>query len=374
MTKSLPDRDAWRADHSPSRPVNPPLATPTEFTSRRLVSLQVLRGIAALMVVVHHVIHQSAGFLSIWPTEAWQAGVDLFFVISGFVMVYVTSKREQSAAQFLAMRAARIIPVYWFFTLGAAALMFFLPRLYNSNELSLKHVVLSLLFIPHTSGRADLSPLVKQGWTLNYEVFFYLLFALAMAISVRRRTAIAVATLIAFSAAGHLMGLTGISLGTLSFYFQDIILEFAFGMLIATAFLNGKLDRIMAPLAGTLVVAGFVAMFVFQSDDLTKRALIYGLPAAAIVIGALTFEQRVPVRLPFLQKVGDASYSIYLVHIFPIAILRAAWPMPMDGIGSLLLFLVATVVVVLILGRLSYSLVEQRSLRYLRGVIQRRIG
>lgn len=353
---------------------NAALVVPTEYTSRRLVSLQVLRGIAALMVVVHHVIHQSPGFLSLWPTEAWQAGVDLFFVISGFVMVYVTSKRERSAAQFLAMRAARIVPVYWFFTLGAAALMFFLPKLYNSNELTVKHVVLSLLFIPHTSGRADLSPLVKQGWTLNYEVFFYILFALAMAASVRHRTALSVATLVAFSAAGHVMGLTGISLGTLTFYFQDIILEFAFGMLIATAFLNGKLDRIKAPLAAALVVAGFIAMFALQSDELTKRAVIYGLPAAAIVVGALAFEQRVPVRLPFLQSVGDASYSIYLVHIFPIAILRAVWPLPMEGIASLLLFLLATVTIVLVLGRLSYSLVEQRSLRYLRGVIQRSLG
>lgn len=352
-----------------------PLVVPTEFTSRRLVSLQVLRGIAALMVVVHHSIHQSPGFLAVWPTEAWQAGVDLFFVISGFVMVYVTNKRERSAKQFLAMRAARIVPVYWFFTLASAALMLLAPKLYNSNELTLKHLVLSLFFIPHDTATSGWSPLIKQGWTLNYEVFFYTLFAIAMAISVRHRTAISVATLAAFTVAGEIMRATGVHPGVLGFYFQDIILEFAFGMIIATLFLRGTLDSIKAPLAATLVVGGFVAMFLLDSgEDLGHRAFNYGLPAAAIVVGALAFERHVPLRLGFLQSVGDASYSIYLVHIFPISVLRKIWPLPMEGAASLGLFLLTTIGVVVLLGRLSYIHVEQRSLKYLRRVIESRLG
>lgn len=354
---------------------NPPLVVPTEFSSRRLVSLQCLRGIAALMVVIHHVIHQSPGFLSIWPTEAWQAGVDLFFVISGFVMVYVTSKREQSATQFLAMRGARIVPVYWFFTLAAAALMFFVPQLARSNELTVKHVVLSMLFLPHKSGTTgDLSPLVKQGWTLNYEMFFYVLFALAMAISLRRRTLLAVGALITLSAIGHALRMADIRPGALTFYLDDIILEFALGMLIATAYLGGKLSLIRTPLAVALVGIGFVAMFALQTDDLSKRALVYGLPAAAIVIGALAFEEHVPLRLRLLPYIGDASYSIYLVHIFPIALLRAVWPLPMDGWFSLAAFMLTTFAVTIALGRLSYTLVEQPSLKLLRRWIERRVG
>lgn len=354
----------------------PPLAVPTEYTSRRLVSLQCLRAIAALMVVMDHAIHQSPGFVAAWPlpTGAWQAGVDLFFVISGFVMVYVTNERERSARQFLAMRAARIIPVYWFYTLGSAAMLLIAPQLYRSNDFSVKHLVLSLFFIPHITAESGWSPVVKQGWTLNYEVFFYVLFAIAMAISVRHRTALSVGTLVAFSVAGHLMKLGHFPLGALGFYFQDIILEFAFGMLIATAFLRGKLEHIKAPVAAALVVLGFVTMFALPSDDLTKRAVFFGLPAALIVIGALAFEAQVPLKLRFLQSVGDASYSIYLAHIFPIAVLRAVWPLPMEGAVSMLLFVLTTFAAVIVVGRISYRFIEQTSLKYLRGVIQRRLG
>lgn len=95
MTDLAADRETSRSDTSAGTE-NTLLAVPTEFTSRRLVSIQCLRGIAALMVVFHHVLHQSPGFLALWPTEAGQAGVDLFFVISGFVMVYVTHDRERS--------------------------------------------------------------------------------------------------------------------------------------------------------------------------------------------------------------------------------------------------------------------------------------
>jgi exopolysaccharide production protein ExoZ len=347
-----------------------PLVESSESASRRLVSLQCLRGIAALMVVVHHVLHQSSGFLSVWPTEAWQAGVDLFFVISGFVMVYVTSQRERSARQFLAMRAARIVPVYWFFTLMAAGLIFVAPDLYRSNELSFRHVLLSLLFVPHGSS----GPMIKQGWTLNYEVFFYVLFAAAMAISVRRRTILAVATLVIFAAAGQWMQIKQIHLGALQFYFQDIILEFAFGMLIATSFLRRRLDSLNASFAAALVVAGFLAMFILAPDQPENRALVYGLPAAFIVIGALAFEQRVPLRLRFLQNIGDASYSIYLIHIFPIAVLRAVWPVPMQGPTSLGLFMLLSIAMAIALGRVSYSQIERRSLKFLRKVIESRLS
>lgn len=347
-----------------------------ENTSRRLVSLQCLRGIAALMVVVHHVLHQTPGFLSVWTTNAWQAGVDLFFVISGFVMVYVTNNRERSPVRFLAMRAARIVPIYWFYTLAAAGLILILPSLFRSNEASIKHVALSMLFVPHETRDHDLSPLVKQGWTLNYEVFFYLLFALAMWISFRRRISVSVTTLVVFAGIGMWIRLTGTSIGVAGFYFQDIILEFAFGMLIAHAFVSGKLDSIPRLIGGIAVLTGFVSIFALDSYATTARSLAYGLPAAIIIIGALAVEANISaLRMPFLQFVGDSSYSIYLVHIFPIAVLRAMWPrlgLPMHGVAGLALFLLTSVTLVVALGAISYYTIERKSLRWLRVAIERR--
>ena len=377
MVDSSADREPHGPDASEGRAENAPLAVPTEFTSRRLVSIQCLRGIAALMVVFHHVLHQSPGFLALWPTEAGQAGVDLFFVISGFVMVYVTNDRERSPQQFLAMRAARIIPVYWFYTLAAACLMFLLPQLFRANELTVRHLVLSLLFIPHRITKtAFLDPIVKQGWTLNYEVFFYVLFAIAMAVSVRRRVALAASVLVVFAAIGFSMRFTDFSLGAAGFYFHNIVLEFAFGMLIAIAFLQGKLKSLGAPLGVALVVAGFVALFALDAFYAeSRRAFVYGIPAAAIVVGALAFESRSrALRLPFLQFTGDASYSIYLVHIFPVAILRALWPhgpLPMHAAVSFVLFLLLSVALVIGLAAVSYYAVERTSLKYLRKRIER---
>lgn len=372
MSDSSEDREGHRSDQSGSGPERAALAVPTEFTSRRLVTIQCLRGIAALMIVFTHVLHQSPGFLAVWPTAAGQAGVDLFFVISGFVMVYVTADRERSAQQFLAMRAVRIIPVYWFYTLAAAALMFVLPRLFRSNELSFRHIALSLLFVPHrTDATGALDPIIKQGWTLNYEVFFYVLFAIAMAISMRRRVVLAAIVLIALAATGYWVRAAGISLGAPGFYLHDIILEFALGMLIALAFLNGRLRSLNPVFGGFLVVAGFIVLFAL--DPLyteSRRILVYGLPAVLIVIGALAIERRTrELKVPFLQFAGDSSYSVYLVHIFPVAVLRALWPrmsLPMSGVASFLLFLTLSVALVMGLAAVSYYTVERTSLRYLR--------
>lgn len=365
-------RDFRKAGHSEDAQ----LAVPTRFTSQRLVTIQALRGVAALMVVFHHVLHQSPGFLAVLPTEAGQAGVDLFFVISGFVMVYVTQDRERSPQQFLAMRAARIIPVYWFYTLSAALLMFILPQLFRSNELSLKHVVLSLLFIPHQTGTDSISPVVKQGWTLNYEMFFYLLFAIAMMIALRHRATLAISALALMAITGYFLQFSGASLGTADFYFQNIILEFALGMAIGIIFLRGGLNRIGSTFGALMVAVGFCALFAL--DPLyasSTRILVYGLPAALIVIGVLAFESRSQVpRMQFMEFMGDTSYSLYLVHIFPVAILRAIWPMPMDGAMSFTLFLAASVVSAVGMGAISYYAVEKTSLKYLRKVIARHLS
>jgi len=343
---------------------------PTEFTSRRLVAIQILRGIAALMVVFHHALHQSEGFLSLWPTEAGQAGVDLFFVISGFVMVYVTREREQSARQFIVMRAIRIVPIYWFYTLAAAFLMAVLPRLFRSNELTVSHVLLSLLFIPHDS-QGSYSPVVKQGWTLNYEVFFYVVFAIAMAISVRRRVISTTVTLTAIASLGYLLQAANPPIGILWFYLNGMLLEFSFGMLIAVAYFNGYLKRLNFKFGITLIAIGFIALFALDPlQTPNSRPLIYGAPAVVIVIGALACEKRqVRLRSRFFEFTGDSSYSIYLVHIFPIAVMRAIWPhiMPMRGWLSFSLFLAISVAFVLIIAGVSYRIIEIKSLKYLRG-------
>lgn len=318
------------------------------------------------MVVVHHVLDQSTSFYSLLPTESFQAGVDIFFVISGFVMVYVTTFRERSAGRFLAMRAARIVPVYWFYTLCAVILMALLPKLFRSNELTFEHVVSSLLFIPHRTEATGWGPVIKQGWTLNYEVFFYLLFAIAISISINKRVGISAAALASLSAFGFVMHNHESIIG---FYSDNIILEFMFGMMIAVLYINGSIDRVGRTAGVVLLAGGACLLFVSKSD---YRVLDYGVPALFIVTGALVLERRIGVRnIRILHFFGDSSYSIYLVHVFVIAVLRAVWPVELAGIVNLLLFLGVTMALVAACSAVSYLLVERTSLRYLRSKIDR---
>jgi exopolysaccharide production protein ExoZ len=350
-------------------------------SAEKLLCIQYLRALAALMVVFHHALHQFPGFLSVMPTEAGQAGVDLFFVISGFVMVFVTAEKDRTPLEFMTMRIVRIVPTYWFYTLGAGALLFVLPALFNSNELSVRHLVLSLFFIPHTiaADPGSLDPIVKLGWTLNYEMFFYVLFALAMAFSRQYRVALATGALALFVAVPHFI------LGTdwttfmshhavVKFYTSEKILEFGMGMIIGDAFARGYIDGIQEWAAGLLIVGGILLMFTGNPYASGIRAIAYGIPAASIVIGALALERAGVVgRWSALLLVGDASYSIYLVHIFPIAVLRTLWRhehLATSGLLWLIVFALASAASAITLGAISYFAIEKPSLRYLRGVMR----
>lgn len=347
------------------RPATPP--------DGRIVSVQYLRALAALMVVLHHATTQFSEFPGTFHTQAGQAGVDLFFAISGFVMVFVTSTREQSAGDFLLSRATRIIPIYWFYTFACFGLLLVLPRLFNTNEASARHLLLSLLFVPHTipEDPGDYSPLVKLGWTLNYEVFFYIVFALAMLVSFRRRVALAVLALAACIVVPNLLRDHGWKLpDAAAFYTHRIVGEFALGMIIARLYLARRLDWLGAIPGALLVIAGLAAMVVNAPDMEHNRLAAFGLPAALILIGTLAIERRGRVRPhPLLLLIGDASYSIYLVHIFPISVLRLLWhrgSLPVQGWVFPPLFVGLCFGAAILFGVTSYWLLEKPLLKWFR--------
>ena len=120
----------------------------------------------------------------------WLAGVDIFFVISGFIMVYASSRWFGSARAprvFLAHRIARIVPLYWATMMVYLAVLLLTPWLLNSEYLAPHFVIASFLFIPAARPDGLVQPLYSLGWTLNYEMFFYALFAIAIAFPRRPR-------------------------------------------------------------------------------------------------------------------------------------------------------------------------------------------
>ena len=299
-------------------------------------SIQVLRAAAALAVTFGHLEHEAAslpaaartGFAPILLGLSG-AGVDLFFVISGFVMVYASRDlfaRPDAVRLFLARRIARIVPLYWLVT------TLFLVTILAAHVLSsapptAAEIVKSYLFIPyepHDGGA--MQPVYKLGWTLNYEMAFYVAFSAALVLPARAAvlaTALLFAGLVAVGAA------VPFAAGVLAFWTNPIILEFVFGAALAIAFLEGaRLGPAAAGLALLAGLAGFAATTVLGLEAHGAwRPLLWGVPAALIFAGAVL----VPARLPSgrgagaLVALGDASYAIYLLHPLIVRGLRLAF-------------------------------------------------
>ncbi len=275
-------------------------------------------------------------------------------------MVFITETGDHSAAKFAWNRIVRIVPLYWFYSLITVLLYAVASGLFRGNAITFDHVILSLLFITHINpGDSSLSPLIKIGWTLNYEMFFYLVFAIAMLLNYSRRvllTYVFLLLLVTIDAA-NLVPLSP----ELKFYCRDIVLEFAAGMLLCYAYQAGKLQgQMMIWVILVSVVAS--ALLINASPDLgTFRAIKLGVPAIAIVAGMLSIESALPkLRLPLL--IANASYSIYLSHIMVIAILRYLYPrlgIPTAGLISTLSFVLISLTISILGGMISYFVIEK---------------
>ena len=244
------------------------------------------------MVAIFHVFNSVDFMRSSDADILWlRGGVDIFFVISGFVMVQSTAGRRITPSKFMLHRAQRIVPMYWLAT--------FAMMLQVDGQWGLK--AKSLLFIPAMNPKINImQPVLEPGWTLNYEMFFYLVFAVTLLLKEAHRF---ISLAIVFAAL-VLVGWLAEGSNLFEFYARSIILEFVLGMAIARSGL--RLPMIAVPL-------GFAMMFSFQSLAI-DRLLSLGVPAALIVAGALSCEDRLP-RWKFANLLGSASYSIYLFHI-----------------------------------------------------------
>jgi exopolysaccharide production protein ExoZ len=145
-----------------------------------LNSIQYLRAVAAVMVPYHHARARLPGIYEVLPNPLGGAGVDLFFVISGFIMVITTAGRGSRPGDFMLRRIARIVPSYWFYTTALALFIVAMPGVLNLS-VTLPHYLESIFFVPHVSrdnqlsfctGERSLQPLLQPGWTLNFEMFF----------------------------------------------------------------------------------------------------------------------------------------------------------------------------------------------------------
>jgi len=334
-----------------------------------LIQLQYIRALAALLVVYFHAILQiqkldPGAFLS--GAAFGECGVDLFFVLSGFVMWITTSGKASSTTTFYAKRARRILPLYWSATLLAASVALAAPSILKSTVFDPPHVVASLLFIPWINPADPLgsmiAPVIVPGWTLNYEMYFYLVFGLMLLLP---RSARLTATLAVFSLIWLVCQLLPADSTPARFYGSLVVFEFLAGAVIGSIYMSGH--RLAAPPAAALAVIAVQIMLMVDASHLQiDRLFKFGILAASVVYAATAVDQsRVP-KLTWLRYVGDASYSIYITHIFVLAGARMLYPrLPLDLMRNEFVFLAICLVLSTLVGALVHWLFEAPIDRYL---------
>jgi exopolysaccharide production protein ExoZ len=295
-----------------------------------LLSIQVLRACAALAVTIEHIagyeFARQYGLPDALPHFKFgRAGVDLFFVISGFVMVYASESyfgRPRAPQEFFLRRLARIVPLYW---LTTSIVLVYLLAQYRGLavvKFSPESVVASYLFIPYPQLDGYMAPVHGVGWTLNYEMFFYACFCLALLFARQTGVVFVSVMLVALVTLNHFWPLPG----PLGYWAEPLILEFIFGMLIALGWRAGfRIAR--AWVAGIVLVACLALVGSDYWPDV-PRVVALGVPSAFIV-GALAVADYTAKAGPVwrgLSFLGDASYSLYLVHSLAITLPRRLFP------------------------------------------------
>lgn len=284
----------------------------------KILNLQILRFIAALGVLVSHAADLTLPRDAALWSLPWTAGVDVFFVISGMIMTILTDGRfgrPGAAREFLTRRIIRIVPIYWLFTALMIATVILLPGQVRNSQADGASIVTSLLFVPWPRDDGQIVPILAQGWTLNYEAFFYLAFALAL---LHRRGLVFLAA--GFAALAMLHAAIPISIVAAHFWSDPIIFEFVAGIGLAKLWLGGVRLR---PAATTILVT--FGLLLFATAEMIGlhqygRMVANGVPATMLCAAFLfTVEPAMPgpVRRAFAAG-GDASYALYLSHTFTI--------------------------------------------------------
>ena len=267
------------------------------------------------------------------------AGVDLFFVISGFIMVYASRRlfgTPRAGAQFMARRIARIVPLYWLATSLALILLGYEAARGKGAFPGVWEILASFGFIPFARPQDGLvQPVTGVGWTLNYEMFFYAVFALFVGLA-RTRAVPAVAASSALAvAAGALLKPSAVAL---AYWSDPIVLEFVLGMIVAVVFESGI--RLKPFWSGSVIALALICLtldFAHMAPFAPPpgydphgfiRLFAAGVPMAALFAAIVLVEPEIPTRgrvAAFLILLGDASYALYLFHPFALVLTRKAY-------------------------------------------------
>ncbi|QZP31229.1 acyltransferase family protein [Pseudomonas sp. DR48] len=323
-----------------------------------LISVQALRAIAAWAVVCHHFMQIFFDFQARGPVgqmfiDKGAAGVDVFFVISGLVIFLSTEGKSLPPTRFLLYRLFRIVPAYWLYTALMALVVVFARPVLPDQSVDWSHFLLSLLFIPtQNPGGYGIYPTLNVGWTLNYEMLFYLLFGWALLFRLHLRLLIVAALLFAVCQAWTGYGWVS------EFYRSDIVYEFLLGIAIGMIYRRGWIKPgLWLPLLG--IGGALLAIYHWAP---APRFLAWGVPSAVLVMACISLERYVENNRVF-ELLGNCSYSVYLMHVLVLS--AGGFVAQRYGVNPYVMFVVCVATIGLA-SWASFEWVEKRSYRWLK--------
>lgn len=326
------------------------------------ISVQYLRAIAAFMVLLSHSVFKlelNGSTLLGWY-QIGGYGVDLFFIISGFIMCLTIERKKDSFFSFMKKRIVRIIPLYWVLTSVALVIFLLLPSAVNSSggETS---VIASYFLIPNGS-----KYLINNGWTLSYEFYFYFIFSLCLAFGTFQKQV--TSFLLAFLA---LIGIVfSFQNPLLTFLTNPLLLEFILGIIAFKLIRNYRPSISLCTFFIFIGVAGLIQVNSFGGvTTALGRSLNGGLPMFFIFIGLVSLERKLKMNKP-LYELGMSSYSLYLLHPFSLALVTIVFK-KLGLIDHSLIYLVTMLITSLVMGWLCYYYLEMKLDKLIRNRTQK---
>jgi peptidoglycan/LPS O-acetylase OafA/YrhL len=337
---------------------------------KTLNTVQALRALAASGVLFYHVLYvlaHRAGY-SFQETAVTASGVDLFFVISGFIMFYTTVGefgQPNASYLFIRRRAIRIVPLYWLCTAAVVLLLGLFPHLFRYSVFEWNTAIPSFFFLLSKNSAGRVGTVLQTGWTLCFEFYFYVIFAMLLRWPQKFFLPTSAAVFVCGICVGQLRGDIPIWASVAT---DPLLIEFFAGTLIALLFIRGlAMPGVVAVcliVLGTVII-GMSAIWDPNGGTGGVRVLWWGLPSAAILIGAISLE-RLGIRVPrLLVALGNSSYSLYLIHPFVLPVfgkLGFVWHVS-DKVPAVIFGMLAFVTS-LFVGHAMYRLVEVPLTRY----------
>lgn len=327
-----------------------------------IVSIQYMRAIAVLLVMFYHATWKG----EVYSGTSWDwfnfgiAGVDLFFIISGYIMCYTASRKPTGIYKFMKARFTRIIPLYWTLTLVTLVIYLIVPDKINSTggDTSILH---SFTLLP-----TDAKYLIQNGWTLSYEFFFYIIFSVGLIFSGTKRHLIPAVILTILAIAGQLLKPDNVYLG---FMTNPILIEFVMGIAVFRLMKRYEFPKQI----GVALCLSSIFLFAGVSywGETGDRVIDYGIPCLLLFIGLINLEHELQQNKHnplsrVMGKVGDSSYSAYLIHPFVLVIASVIFSkLGITNFGNL--FIISLVLGSVLTGWICYVALEKPLNKFFRG-------